>query len=65
MEAWAQGPHHLRLPVSAHPHPFQPRLAVGEKKRNFLACWDLPHTPLCKDNLKLVGAYDFHFSPRN
>ena len=61
VRAWAQGPHHPQAaPGSAHsPPPFSPTWLFGKKKRNFLACWDLPPTPLCKDKLKVVGASKF------
>ena len=44
MGAWAQGPHHPQAPQgSAHSlPPFSPAWLLGKKKRNFLACWDLP-----------------------
>ena len=46
------------------PTPFQPLLLLGKKKRNFLACWDLPSSPLCKDKFKVVGASKFSLQPR-
>lgn len=58
MGAWAQGPHHPQVApqvLLTPPPPFSPpAVSWGKKKRNFLACWDLPPSPLCKDKFKLV-----------
>ena len=57
--AWGLGRRALttpRLPqVLLTPDPLSAPPALGKKKRNFLACWDLPSSPLCKDKFKVVG----------
>ena len=54
MMGCAQAP--PRLPqVLLTPDPLSAPPALGKKKRNFLACWDLPSSPLCKDKFKVVG----------